>query len=76
MEDCKEVATPIATNCLMDADVVRQQVDSTKYRGLISSLLYLAASRTYIQFSVCLCARFQSNPKESHFKATKRLSSI
>ena len=26
MEDCKEVATPIATNCLMDVDEVGQQL--------------------------------------------------
>jgi len=45
MENCKEVASPIATNCLMDADEVGQQVDSTKYRGLIGSLLYLTTSR-------------------------------
>ena len=24
-------------------------------------------------FAVCLCARFQSNPKESHLKAVKRI---
>jgi len=73
MEDCKEAATPIATNCLMDADEAGNQVDSTKYRGLIGSLLYLTTSRPDIQFGVCLCARFQSNPKESHFKAAKRI---
>jgi len=61
MENCKEAATPIATNCLMDADEAGNQVDSTKYRGLIGSLLYLTASRPDIQFGVCLCARFQSN---------------
>ena len=32
--DCKEAATPIATNCLLDADEDGQLVDSTKYRGL------------------------------------------
>jgi len=62
MEDCKEVVTLIATNCLMDADEARNQVDSTKYNGSIGSLLYLTASRLDIQFGVCLCARFQSNP--------------
>jgi len=76
MEDCKEAVTPIATNCLMDVDEAGQQVNSTKYRGLIGSLLYLTAIRPDIQFGVCLWARFQSNPKESHFKATKRISSI
>ncbi|XP_027922726.1 uncharacterized protein LOC114180622 [Vigna unguiculata] len=73
MEDCKEAATLIATNCLIDADEAKNQVDSTKYRGLIGSLLYLTTSRLDIQFGVCLCARFQSNPKESHFNAAKRI---
>ena len=73
MEDCKETATPIATNCLMDANDAGQPVDSTKYRGLIGSLLYLTTSRPNIQFEVCLCARFQAYPKESHFKAAKRI---
>ncbi|XP_074263623.1 secreted RxLR effector protein 161-like [Silene latifolia] len=40
---------------------------------MIGSLLYLTASRPDIQFSVCACARFQANPKESHFKAVKRI---
>ena len=48
MEDCKEVATPIATNCLMDVDEVGQPVDSTKYRGLIRSLLYLTTNSDYV----------------------------
>jgi len=40
---------------------------------MIGSLLYLTASRPDIMFSVCLCARFQSNPKESHVLAVKRI---
>ena len=40
---------------------------------MIGSLLYLTASRPDIQFSVCLCARFQANPKESHLIAVKKI---
>jgi len=57
----------------MDADEAGQPVESTQYRGLIGSLLYLTTSRPNIQFVVCLCASFQANPKESHFKAAKRI---
>jgi len=39
--------------------------------GMIGSFLYLTASRPDIIFSVHLCARFQSNPKETHLKAVK-----
>ena len=40
---------------------------------MIGSLLYLTASRPDIMFSVCLCARFQADPKECHLKAIKRI---
>ena len=57
----------------MDADVVGKSIDQTKYRGFIGSLLYLTANRPDIMFVVCLCARYQANPKESQFKAAKRI---
>ncbi|XP_019266657.1 PREDICTED: uncharacterized protein LOC109244083 [Nicotiana attenuata] len=41
--------------------------------GIIGSLLYLTASRPDIVFGVRLCARFQSNSKESHLKVAKRI---
>ena len=48
-------------------------MDQRLYRGIIGSLLYVAASRPDIMFSVCVCARFQVSPKESHLKAVKRI---
>jgi len=73
MESCKEASTSMPSSCYMDADVVAKGVDQTKYRGLIGSLLYLTTSRPDIMFVVCLCARYQANPKESHFKVAKRI---
>ena len=40
---------------------------------MIGSLLYLCASRPDIMLSVCMCARFQATPKESHHKAVKHI---
>ena len=40
---------------------------------MIGSLLYLCASRPNIMLSVCMCARFQANPKECHLMAVKRI---
>jgi hypothetical protein len=39
---------------------------------MIGSLLYLCASRPDIMLSVCMCARFQADPKEVHLRAVKR----
>ncbi|XP_070022946.1 secreted RxLR effector protein 161-like [Nicotiana sylvestris] len=54
-------------------DETGSPMNQTMYRSIIGSLLYLTANRPDIIFSVGLCARFQSNPKESHLKATKRI---
>ncbi|GJS77713.1 hypothetical protein Tco_0727594 [Tanacetum coccineum] len=54
-------------------DINGKAVNETQYRGMIGSLMYLTASRPDIQFSTCLCARYQANPKESYLIAVKRI---
>src|ERR1044072_8331295 len=59
--------------CILGKDEVSKKVDQKLYRGMIDSLLYLTASRPDILFSVYLCARFQSDPRETHLTAVKRI---
>ncbi|KAK2415783.1 hypothetical protein QL285_038238 [Trifolium repens] len=73
MTDSKIMETPMASTCALSKDEEGKDVEITKYRGIIGSLLYLTASRPDIMFSVCMCARYQSCPKESHLKAVKRI---
>ena len=74
MDECKPIKTPMETNGHLDLDVDGKPVDQSLYRSMIGSLLYLTASRPDIMFSVCLCARFQANPKESHLSAVNKIS--
>ncbi|KAL5545088.1 hypothetical protein UlMin_008872 [Ulmus minor] len=73
MKYSKAASTPMSPTIKLDKDENGKSVDITKYRGMIGALLYLTSSRPDIMFSVCLCARFQSNPKESHLSAVKRI---
>ncbi|GJY51304.1 retrovirus-related pol polyprotein from transposon TNT 1-94 [Tanacetum coccineum] len=73
LEDSKPMKTPMSTETKLTKDEEGESVDNTKYRGMIGSLLYLTASRPDIMFSVCLCARFQEDPKTSHLEAVKRI---
>ena len=57
----------------LDKDEKGKDVNQKLYRDMIGSLLYLTASRHDIMFCVCLCARFQACPKESHLIAFKRI---
>ncbi|GKA36760.1 retrovirus-related pol polyprotein from transposon TNT 1-94 [Tanacetum coccineum] len=73
LEDSKPTKTPMSTKIKLTKDDEADFVDSSKYQGMIGSLLYLTASRPDIMFSVCLCARFQENPKTTHLEAVKRI---
>jgi len=73
LEDCKVMNTPMHPTCTLSKEDTGSKVDQKLYRGMIGSLLYLTASRPDILFSVCLCARFQSDPRESHLTAVKRI---
>ena len=69
MESAKPIDTPISPSTKLVMDDGSPSVEEKLHRGMIGSLLYLTASRPDIVFSVGLCARFQSNPKETHLKA-------
>jgi len=71
MNDCKITETPMSSSEHLDADANGKPVDPKLYRSMIGSLLYLCASRPNIMFSVCLCARFQDGPQESHLTTVK-----
>ena len=73
MDECKLIKTPMPTNGHLDLDEGGKSVDQTLYNSMIDSLLYLTASRPDIMFSVCMCARFQSSPKEAHLVVVKRI---
>jgi hypothetical protein len=73
MEDSKAMTMPLSTTIALDADEEGEHVDQKEYRSMIESLLYLTATRLNIQFSICLCARFQASPRTSHRQAVKRI---
>ncbi|GKC07108.1 retrovirus-related pol polyprotein from transposon TNT 1-94 [Tanacetum coccineum] len=75
ISDSSSVKTPMVPPNNLGPDLARKSVNETSYRGMIGSLMYLTATRPDIQFSTVLCARYQSNPKESHLIAMKRILS-
>jgi hypothetical protein len=73
MDDSKPLSTPMSTTTALNADEDGEPVDQKEYWSMIGYLLYLTATRPDIQFSVCLCARFQASPRTSHRQAVKRI---
>ncbi|GJU87505.1 putative ribonuclease H-like domain-containing protein [Tanacetum coccineum] len=71
--DVKSASTLVDLEKPLVKDGDADNVDVHLYRFMIGSLMYLTASRPYIMFAVCACARFQVTPKTSHLLAVKRI---
>jgi hypothetical protein len=73
MKDAKPAKTLMGTDGHVDLNKEGKSIDQKAYRSMIMSLLYLCASRPDIMLNVCMCARYQSDPKDSHLVAVKRI---
>ncbi|GKE89470.1 hypothetical protein Tco_1566945 [Tanacetum coccineum] len=57
----------------LDEDKEGKAVDRSHYHDMIGTLLYLTACRPYLQFAICIYARYQAWPIEKHLHAVKRI---
>ena len=73
LESASSTRTPMSPNVKLTVNLLRKSVDPFLYRSMIGSLLYLTASRSDISYSVGVCARYQTNPKESYRTTLKRI---
>ena len=73
LESASFVRTPMSPNVRLTVDLLGRSVNSSLYRSMIGSLLYLTTSRPDISYNVGVCARYYTNPKESHMIALKRI---
>eukprot|EP00253_Pinus_taeda_P014314 PITA_14314 len=73
MEDCKPAPSPFQSGVKLSVSCTSPEVDATLYRQLVGKLLYLTHTRPDLSFVVGLVARFMQNPRESHWKAAKRI---
>ncbi|GJU30048.1 retrovirus-related pol polyprotein from transposon TNT 1-94 [Tanacetum coccineum] len=73
IDSCDPVDTPMVDRLKLDEDPLWIPVDKTRFRCMVSSLMYLTASRPDLVFAVCMCARYQASPTKKHLEALKRV---
>jgi hypothetical protein len=73
MEGCNPAETPIPLGTKLSKNDEGSIVDSTLYKSLVGSLLYLIATRPDIMYATSLVSRFMESPKDSHWKMEKRI---
>lgn len=62
---------PMSTTLKIHQDLSGKEVEKILDRSMITSLLYFIFSHLDISFSLRYYARYQANPKESHFATVK-----
>ncbi|GJY43729.1 hypothetical protein Tco_0431942 [Tanacetum coccineum] len=72
-DSCDPVDTPMVEKSKLDEDKEGKVVDLSHYHEMISTLLYLTASRPDLEFSICMCARYQARLIEKHLNAVKMI---
>jgi hypothetical protein len=73
MEECNPAETPIPLGTKLSKKDEGPIVDSTLYKSLVGSLLYLTTTRLDIVYVRSLVSRFMESPKDSHSKMEKRI---
>ncbi|KAH9735190.1 hypothetical protein KPL71_017659 [Citrus sinensis] len=73
MKNCNSVTTPIEKGLKLVKDPAGRIVDSTLYKQIVGSLMYLTATRPDIMHAVSSISRYMERPKEDHLLAVKRI---
>jgi hypothetical protein len=71
MLDCKAMVTPIVSNLKLLQDTTSEIVDSTLYRQIVGSLMYLTNTRPDICFVVNTLSQHLKQPRQVHLVAAK-----
>jgi hypothetical protein len=73
MEDYNPTETPIPLGTKLSKQDEVPTVDSTLYKILVGSLLYLTTTSHDIMYVVSFVSRFMESPKDFHWNMAKRI---
>lgn len=73
MIESNAVSSPIVPGVKICRDDNGITVDETYYKQIVGSLMYLAATRPDMMFSVSLISRYMAKPTELHLQTAKRI---
>ncbi|GLJ29737.1 hypothetical protein SUGI_0586830 [Cryptomeria japonica] len=63
----------MVTGCKLSKNDESPKANKSLYRSMVGGLLYLTQTRLNIMDAVCMTARYQADPEESHITTVKRI---
>eukprot|EP00253_Pinus_taeda_P033312 PITA_33312 len=75
MQECKATITPTVMGLKLSKEDNNKDFDPSLYKSIVSSLMYLTATRPDIMRVVSLISRFMERQEKAHWQAAKRILS-
>lgn len=73
MQECNPVNTPAEFGLKLNKDHEGKKIDSTLFKQIVDSLMYLTTTKPDIMQSVSMISRYVENLTEKHLLAVKRI---
>ena len=73
MENSNPTKTLMVPGCKLTKDEGGTKVDSTQYKQIIGSLMYLIVSKLDLMYVMSLVSRYMERPTQLHMMAVKRI---
>jgi hypothetical protein len=73
MMGCKPISIPLEQNVKLSADERDLVEDTTMYRRIVGSLIYMTITRPDLSYVVGVVSQFMQTPRKPHLDAVKRI---
>jgi len=71
MTGCKPISIPLEQNVKLSANEGNLMEDTTMYRHIVGSLIYMTIIRPNLNYAVGVVSQFMQTPQKSHLDAMK-----
>jgi hypothetical protein len=73
MTGCKPISIPLEQNVKLSADGGDLVEDTTMYRRIVGSLIYMTITRPDLSYAVGVVSQFTQTPQKPHLDVMKRI---
>jgi hypothetical protein len=73
MTGCKPISIPLEQNVKVSADERDLVEDTTMYRHIVGSLIYMTIIRPYLNYVVGVVSQFMQTPQKPHLDAVRHI---
>jgi len=73
MTGCKPISIPLEQNVKLSADEGNLVEDTTMYRRIVGSLIYMTITRPYLSYAVGVMSQFMQTPRKPHLDVVRHI---